>query len=117
MFERPLMLWILIAAPLAAAPGFLAIRAGQRLRGALAIAIRLGCFLALVLALAGLELPVRTGANRLAVVVAFDESRSIAPDQHAWMMRRIAQIRRAMNLRDRLAVIGFGRDARLIAPL
>ena len=117
MFERPLMLWLLVAAPLVAAPGLLAIGGGKWLGGALATAIRLGCFLALVAALAGLEVPVRTGANRLAVVVAIDESSSIAPDQRAWMMRRLAQLRRAMNLRDRLAVIGFGRDTRLIAAL
>jgi Mg-chelatase subunit ChlD len=117
MFERPLLLWLLIATPLVVAPGLLAMRAGRLLRGALAATIRLGCFVALVLALAGLQTPLRTGAQRLAVVVALDQSRSIAPDQRAWMMERLGEIRRAMHQRDRLAVIGFGRDTRLIAPL
>lgn len=87
MFERPLLLWLLLAAPLVAAPGVLAMRAGNRLGGALVAAIRLGCFLALILALAGLQTPLRATAHRLAVVVALDESRSMATDQRAWMMR------------------------------
>ena len=50
-------------------------------------------------------------------MVAMDESGSIAPGQHAWMMRTIGEFRHAMDFRDRLAIVGFGRDARLLAPL
>jgi Mg-chelatase subunit ChlD len=117
MFERPLLLSLLIAAPLAAAPGWFAMAAGRRLYGALSLALRLATFAALVLMLAGIRLPERVAANRMAVVVAIDQSRSIAPDQRAWMARRLAEIRRSMSLRDRLAVVAFGRDARLAAPL
>jgi Mg-chelatase subunit ChlD len=117
MFDRPQMLWLLLALPLIVAPGVLAIRAGNQLKGALATAIRLAGFVALVLALAGLETPLRSGASQMALVVAIDQSRSIAPDQRAWMMRQLARISRAMNPRDRMAVIGFGRDSRLISPL
>ena len=117
MFDRPVMLWLLLALPLVAAPGVLAIRGGKWLKGGIAIAIRCGCFLGMVLALAGLEVPQRTGASRMAMVVALDESRSIAPDQRAWMIRQLARISRSMNPRDRLAVIGFGRDTSLLTPL
>ena len=64
MFDRPQMLWLLLALPLIVAPGLLAIRAGKRLKGALATAIRLACFVALVFALAGLETPLRSGRAR-----------------------------------------------------
>ena len=117
MFERPLLLWLLLAAPLAAAPGWYAIAAGRRLFGALSILFRLALFAALVLMLAGIRIPQRTAANRMAVVVALDHSRSIAPSQRAWMNRTLDTIRRSMSPRDRLAVVDFGRDARLAAPL
>jgi Mg-chelatase subunit ChlD len=117
MFERPILLWLLLAAPLIAAPGLLAFRTGKRLGPALAALMRLGCLAALVLMLAGLRIPFRAGARRMAMVVAIDESRSIAPDQLAWMKRQVTRIRQAMSPGDRFAVVGFGRDARLITPL
>jgi Ca-activated chloride channel homolog len=117
MFERPLLLWLLAIAPLVAFPGVLAIRAGRPVAGALSAVLRIGVFAALILALAGARLPYQAAAHRMAVVVAMDQSQSIAHDQRQWMLQRIAAIRRAMDPRDRLAVIGFGRDAQLIAPL
>ena len=117
MFERPILLWLLLAAPLVAAPGMLAFRTGKRLSPALAVTMRLGCLAALVLMLAGMRIPFRAGAHRMAIVVALDESGSIAPDQRAWMKRQVTGIRRAMSPGDRIAVVGFGRDARLTAPL
>jgi Ca-activated chloride channel homolog len=117
MFERPLLLWLLAAAPAVAIPGVLAMRAGRRLAGALSAVLRTGVFVALILMLAGARVPFKAAAHRMTLVVAIDQSQSIATDQRQWMLHRIAAISHAMNPRDKLAVIGFGRDAQLIAPL
>jgi Ca-activated chloride channel family protein len=116
MFERPLLLWLLALAPIVAVPGVLAIRAGRPLAGALSALLRVGVFAALILMLAGARLPFNAAAHRMTVVVAMDQSQSIAPDQRQWMLQRLTVLRRAMDARDRLAVIGFGRDAQLLAP-
>lgn len=117
MFERPLILWLLAATPLIAVPGVLAMRAGRPFAGALSAALRMGAFACLILILAGARLPFKAATRRMAVVVAMDQSESIASDQRQWMQQKIAALRRAMDPRDRLAVIGFGRDSQLIAPL
>ncbi len=117
MFERPLLLWLLAATPLMAIPGVIAMRAGRSFAGALSAVLRMGLFAALILMLAGARVPLNLAARRMAVVVAMDQSESIASDQHAWMAQKIDQIRHAMDPRDRIAVIGFGRDAQLVAPL
>jgi Ca-activated chloride channel homolog len=116
MFERPLLLWLLAAGPLVAIPGVLAMRAGRPLAGALSAVLRTGVFVALILMLAGARVPFQASAHRMTLVVATDQSQSIAADQRQWMLHRIAAISHAMNPADRLAVIGFGRDAQLIAP-
>src|SRR5207253_3944450 len=118
MFEHPILLWLLLLAPLAVAPGLLTtLRAGKPLIGALSTACRLITFVALVLMLAGLRIPIRAAAHRMAMVIAVDESRSIAPDQQAWMQRKLTDIRHHASTRDAVAIIGFGRDARLLLPL
>jgi hypothetical protein len=117
MFERPEMLWLLLAAPLAAAPGLMAVRAGRRGAGALAAALRLSLFAILVVLLAGIRLPIKTPARRMSLVVAMDASHSIAPDQFEWMGQQMAAIRASMSPRDRLAVLQFGRSTRLAMPL
>jgi len=118
MFERPILLWLLLASPLVAAPGVLAVVRGSRVSAAaISTAARLATFAALILMLAGLRIPVRSAARRMAMVIAVDQSRSIAPDQAVWMQARIAEIRHRVNTLDRVAVIGFGRDASLLAPL
>ncbi|MBF6567900.1 MAG: VWA domain-containing protein [Candidatus Binataceae bacterium] len=117
MFERPSLLWLLILAPVFAAPGLIAMVAGRRIIGAIEALVRALAFAALVVLLAGIEFPVHMGASRLAVVALVDQSRSIAPDQLAWMRRQIHGLADAMDPADRLAVIGFGRDTRLIMPL
>jgi len=117
MFERPELLWLMILAPVAAIPGLSAIRHGKWLAGGAAAGLRLAALVVLVLLLAGLRIETRTGARGLAVIVALDQSSSMAPDQVAWMGRKVIEIGRAMGSRDRLAVLGFGRDARLLAPL
>ncbi len=118
MFERPILLWLLLASPLVAAPGVLAVVRGSRVSAAaISTAARLSTFAALILMLAGLRIPVRSAARRMAMVIAVDQSRSIAPDQAVWMQDRIAEIRHRVSTLDRVAVIGFGRDASLLAPL
>jgi len=118
MFERPIVLWLLIASPLVAAPGVLAfVRGSKAFATLISTVARLVSFALLVLMLAGLRIPIRAAAQRMALVVAVDQSRSIAADQAAWMQNRIAEVRRRLNRLDRVAVIGFGRDAGLLAPL
>src|SRR6266851_9240227 len=117
MFERPELLYLLLAMPLAVAPGLMAVRAGRRTAGAGAAALRLSLFVILVALLAGLRLPLKTPAQRMAVVVAMDASHSIAPDQFQWMRRQMEALRAAMDPRDRMAVLEFGRSTRLLAPL
>src|ERR1700689_2901476 len=92
MFDRPHLLWLLVLVLLGAAPGIVAM-------------------------LAGLRVPGRIAAQSVAVVAALDESRSVSPDQQEWMRRQIEQLKSAMAPSDQVGIIGFGRDARLLAPL
>ncbi len=117
MFDRPLLLWLLLFAPLAAIPGLLAMRTGMRLGGAASAVLRMLCVVAIVVMLAGLRIPGRIAARRVAVVAALDESRSISPDQYQWMRKRVEKLKAAMAPTDQLGVIGFARDARLLTPL
>ncbi|MBV8771625.1 MAG: VWA domain-containing protein [Deltaproteobacteria bacterium] len=118
MFERPIFLWLLLALPLVGAPAILAlIRGGKPSTSVISAASRVTTFAVLVLILAGLRIPVRASARRMAMVIALDQSRSIAPDQSGWMRQRVAEIRRRLSPRDRIAVLGFGRDASLMTPL
>lgn len=117
MFERPIVLWLLLALPLVIAPGWFAVRQKRQLPGVISMGLRGGCFVAIVLALAGLKLPTRQSARHLDLIVALDESRSIAPDQQNWMKEQVAELRHAMQPADQLAVAGFARDVRTFAPL
>ena len=116
MFERPAVLWLLVAAPLVAGPSLLALGAERRLARVLAAALRLFCFASLVMGLAGMRLPQRGTAHGFSVVALLDQSSSIAPDQRDWMADQLNRLQHAMMPGDRLAVIGFGRDTRLLAP-
>jgi Mg-chelatase subunit ChlD len=117
MFERPAILYLLALAPLVAYPAIVAMWRGVRLAGAASAAFRLGCFAVLVAMLAGLRVRAVVPARGVEIVALLDESRSIAPDQVAWMRARVDEVARAMHRRDRIGVIGFGRDAELLAPL
>jgi Mg-chelatase subunit ChlD/uncharacterized membrane protein len=118
MFERPMFLWLLLASLPSVMPLILAVARGSRIFiTSISTIARLAAFAALVLMLAGLRVPIRVAARRMAMVVAVDESRSIAPDQASWMRHRVGEIRRSLSPLDRIAVIGFGRDASLLAPL
>jgi Ca-activated chloride channel homolog len=118
MFDRPHLLWLLVLLPIVIAPGIFALRSGGRRPLALAlISVRTLLLIALVALIAGLRIPGRVAARKLAVVAAIDESRSIAPDQAEWMLKRVGELKGTMSPRDELAVLGFGRDARLLAPM
>src|SRR5271155_2979787 len=114
MFERPEVLWLLLAAPVVVAPGLMAMSTGRYAAGAAAAALRAGLFVILVALLAGLRLPFRTPARRMAVVVAMDASHSIAPDQFQWMRQQLEALRAAMSPRDRLWGLAFWRSTHLL---
>jgi Mg-chelatase subunit ChlD len=117
MFDRPLLLWLLVLVPIAATPGILAMRSGLRWAGAASATLRALCVVGLVAMLAGLRIPGRIAAQSVAVVAVMDESRSVSPDQQDWMRGQIEQLKSAMAPSDQLGIVGFGRDARLLAPL
>ncbi len=117
MFERPILLWLLVLAPLAAAPGWIGWRRTRRAASALAALLRMACYVVLVVIIAGPLVPTKDRARGLAVVALLDHSRSIAPDQRAWMNAQVASLRNMMSDHDRLAVVEFGRNVELSAPL
>ena len=104
MFDRPHLLWLLLLLPLAAAPGILAMRSGARLAGAAAATLRVLCVVALIAMLAGLRIPGRIAAQSVAVVAAMDESRSVSPDQQAWMRTQIEKLKSTMAPADQLGL-------------
>jgi hypothetical protein len=55
----------------------------------------MGLYAVLILLIAGARLPLNSAAQRMSVVVAMDQSESIAGDQRDWMLERLAAIRHA----------------------
>ena len=117
MFERPFLLWLLMLVPLAAAPQLLGWRSTRRFANFAGALLRMACFAVLVAIMAGPLIPAKDRARGLAVVALMDQSRSIAPDQRLWMSNQVDKLRRMMGPQDRLAVVAFGRNAQLSAPL
>jgi uncharacterized membrane protein len=117
LFERPFLLWLLLFAPLAAAPQWLGWRTTRRAANALGALLRMACFAVLVVIMAGPLIPAKDRARGLAVVALLDQSRSIAPDQRSWMESQVDSLRGMMGPQDRLAVVSFGRNAQLSAAL
>jgi len=117
MFERPLLLWLLLATPLIAMPGLIAVRRGKVLVGLAAAAFRVLAFAALVFALSGFGIPTRTASRQVETVALIDQSRSIAPDQQTWMHLKVRELARASGPNDQLAILGFGRDVRMLSPM
>src|SRR5262249_45891342 len=117
MFDRPILLWLLILLPLVVAPAAIAIRNRRFAAGISAGLLRSLAFVALVLALAGFGIRTRAAARRMETVALLDQSRSIAPDQQEWMRSRVRELARVMRPDDHLAVLGFGRDTRLLSPM
>src|ERR1700722_12548831 len=103
MFERPLILWLLAALPLMAIRGVMAMRAGRPFAGALCALLRMGLYAALILLIAGARLPLDSAARRMSVVVAMDQSESIANDQRDWMMQQRGARRRGTERPDRIS--------------
>jgi Mg-chelatase subunit ChlD len=116
MFERPYLLWLLLATPLVAMPGLIAMR-GKLWPGLAAAVLRIAAFVALVFALSGFGLPSRSASREVETVAVVDQSRSIAPDQQAWMRQRVRDLADASGPHDRLAIVGFGRDARMLSAM
>lgn len=116
MFERPYLLWLLLATPLVALPGLIAMR-GKLWAGLGVAVLRTLAFVALVLALSGFGLPSRSASREVETVAVVDQSRSIAPDQQAWMRQRVRDLADASGPHDRLAIVGFGRDARMLSAM
>src|SRR5262245_43243854 len=116
MFDHPAALWLLILAPLADSPAVAAIIRGARMAGAASLACRLALLAVLVALLAGFRIKGTTAARSVEVVAVLDESRSIARDQSDWMYHLLHEVARLLNPRDRLGVVGFGRDAQLAVP-
>ncbi len=116
MFERPLGLWLLILLPLVAMPALVALR-GNLVASCCAALLRVVAFGALVFALAGFGLRTKAASRHVEVVALMDQSRSIAPDQQNWMRVRVRELARAASSRDRIAVLGFGREVRLLSPM
>ena len=117
MFERPILLWLLLAAPLVALPALMAVRRGRVGAGAIAAALRVLAFVALVFALSGFGIPTRTASRQVETVALIDQSHSIAPDQEKWMHRNVRDLARASGAGDQLAILGFGRDVRMLSPM
>ena len=117
MFERPLGLTLLLLMPLVAADGLAALRRGVRRAGLISCLLRCLGFTILVMLVAGLKIRSSVNASQQAIVVAIDQSGSIAADQSQWMHSQVARLREAMDPRDRLAVVGFGSDVKLLAPM
>jgi Ca-activated chloride channel homolog len=116
VFERPALLWLLVAIPVVAMPGAIACARGRVAAGAAAAALRALAFAVLVFALAGLGISALVPAHHLEVVALVDQSHSIAPDQADWMAAAVERVGGAMAAGSRLAVMGFGRDVRLLSP-
>jgi len=117
LFERPFLLWLLLLTPMVALPGYLGWRGTRRAASAFAGMLRLLCFAVLVVIIAGPLIPARDRARGLAIVALLDQSRSIAPDQRLWMQAQVDKLQHAMGPQDRLALVSFGRNAQLSAPL
>jgi Mg-chelatase subunit ChlD/uncharacterized membrane protein len=78
-------------------------------------ALRTLVFITLVAAVAGLRIKSFVRADKLALVAVIDESRSLEPTQIAAMKRAVHAVARAMDPRDRIAVLAFGAQTRLLA--
>jgi Mg-chelatase subunit ChlD len=77
----------------------------------LALACRVGAYVLLVLALAGVALSARLPSDRLAVVAAVDRSESIDADGRKWQARYLDQLAAALGPGDELGVVVFGGNA------
>jgi Mg-chelatase subunit ChlD/uncharacterized membrane protein len=118
MFERPEILWLLLLTPAMWWPARRAWSAGAGWLRALALgALRTALFWTLVATVAGLQLKSVMRAEKLTLVAVVDQSRSLEPGQIGAMKREVRDVARSMDTRDRIAVLAFGADVRVLAPL
>ncbi len=117
MFERPILLWLLLLTPLIAMPAMMAVRGGRIWAGGAAAMLRVLAFVALVFALSGFGIPTLTASHQVETIALIDQSRSIAPDQREWMRLKARELARAGGPDDRFAILGFGRDVRMLFPM
>lgn len=108
-FIYPLALWLLILVPLTAALALAGPRRPTPLRFWFGLGLRLILLSAVVLALAGIQLRLRS--NLLTVVFVLDVSDSIPAEQRAQGEAFIRQALEAMPRGDRAAIVLFGEDA------
>lgn len=117
MFERPALLWLLLATPFIAMPALIAVRRGRVGAGLAAALLRVLAFAGLVFALSGFGIPTRSASRQIQTVALIDQSRSIAPDQEMWMRQKVRDLARASGSDSQIAVLGFGRDVRMLSPM
>jgi len=84
--------------------------------GAWASALRISAYVAVVLALAGLQLTTHMPSERLSVVVAIDVSPSIDAGGRVWARRYVDALQAQLAPLDELAVVAFGGDVALLRP-
>jgi Mg-chelatase subunit ChlD len=117
MFERPELLWLLLLTPAMWWPAWRVSLTGGARVGALALAaLRMLVFWTLVALVAGLQVKSVARADKLTLVAVVDQSRSLEPAQVEAMKQAVRGVARSMDARDRIAVLAFGAEARLLAP-
>lgn len=114
-FERPLYLLLLLLVPLLWWASFRSLVSLGRARRLVALALRTLVLLAIIFALA--EVQVVRRDNRLAVLYLLDQSLSV-PEAERQAMRELvnASILRHRRTEDYVGVIVFGRDAAIEVP-
>jgi uncharacterized membrane protein len=109
----PAYLWLLLLAPLTLALGLIGHPSGSRLRHWLGLLLRVFLLLAIVLALAGIQL--RLNTNLLTTVFVLDVSDSIPEAEQArgeqFIKDAVASMSPRGEERDQFAIVLFGEDA------
>ncbi len=80
----------------------------------LALALRVGAYVALVLGLAGLAISARLPADRLSLIAAVDVSQSIDTAGRDWERQYMQQVAAALAPGDELGVVAFAKDAAVV---
>jgi len=116
-FIYPQFMWLLVLIPLTVALALLGRRAISHTRLYGGLILRIFILLAIILALAGIQL--RLPSNTLTAVFVLDASDSIPPEEQARGEDLIRTAIQEMPERDKAAIVVFGEDAlveRLASP-
>ena len=111
-FIYPAYLWLLLLIPITLGLGLIGRPTGNPLRRWSSLLLRVIVLLAIILALAGIQL--RLNSNLLTTVFVLDGSDSISPDQQAYGEQFIKEAIASMNSakgENQAAIILFGEDA------